>query len=132
MSSTETENSLYARLGGAPTVKEAVRLFYDRVLVDHQLMSYFDGADLDRLRGHQARLIGQILGGPATYDGVGLAAGHAGLGITDADYDRVGEHLLAVLDDLGAGAEAAATVAAALGQARASIVSARPAPDADA
>jgi hemoglobin len=114
--------SLYEALGGAGTVREAVDRFYARVLADPAVSHFFTGIDLPRLKRHQVLVITGILGGPKEYAGAGLRAGHAGLNITDADYNRVGAHLLAVLDELGAGPEAAATVSAALAEVCGDIV----------
>ena len=50
---------------------------------------------------HQVLVIGEVLGGPGGYDGIGLTAAHAGLGITPTDYARVGGHLLTACRDLG-------------------------------
>jgi hemoglobin len=123
---TTAQDSLYDRLGGAATVSVAVNRFYERVLADPQLAHYFTAVDLPRLKRHQALVIGNVLGGPAAY--AGLAAAHAPLAVTDADYDAVGAHLLGTLDELGAGAEAADAVRAALDAVRPQIVAA-PAPD---
>jgi hemoglobin len=114
--------TLFESLGGAATVQEVVRRFYDRILADPLLVPFFEGTDVGQLRRHQAQVVTGILGGPAEYDGIGLRAAHARLAIADGDYDRVGGHLLAVLGELGAGAEAEATVVAALDRARAEIV----------
>jgi hemoglobin len=121
---TADEQSLYQRLGGAPTVQVAVERFYERLLDDPRLAPYFEGVDLARIKRHQVFVIGNVLGGPARYEGVGLEAAHASLGITEDDYDQVGGHLLAVFAELGAGDEAAETVSAALAQLRPLIVTA--------
>ncbi|HEY6796275.1 MAG TPA: group 1 truncated hemoglobin [Kineosporiaceae bacterium] len=119
---TTAQVSLYDRLGGAATIGVAVQRFYDRLLADPQLADYFRDVDLPRLKRHQVLVIGNVLGGPAAYEGPGLEAAHASLGITDADYDAVGAHLLATLAELGAGEEAAAAVTAALEAVRLQIV----------
>jgi hemoglobin len=122
---TTAQGSLYDRLGGAATVAVAVERFYERLLADPQLAPYFRDVDLPRLKRHQALVIGNVLGGPAAYQGSGLAAVHASLGITDADYDAVSAHLLATLDELGAGRDAADVVRAALEAVRPQIVAVR-------
>ena len=65
-----------------------------------------------------------MTGGPVEYSGRELAEGHAGLGITPADFDRVVEHLVATLTDLGVSAEDIGAVGAALGAHRDDIVTA--------
>jgi len=79
--------SAYARLGGAPAVRSVVDVFYQRVLADDQLVSYFDGLDsgqLARVKRHQIELISHVLGGPIQYPVETLRATHAGLKIQPA------------------------------------------------
>jgi hemoglobin len=99
---TDHEPSVYDQIGGDAAVTEAVRLFYLRVLDDPELQSLFAGTDIDRLQAHQVALFSKLLGGPDRYSGRALAAAHRGLGITDAQYDLVVGHLVAVVTELGA------------------------------
>jgi hemoglobin len=115
-------SSLYDELGGEPTVTEAVDRFYRRVLDDADLAEAFVGVDVDRLKAHQVDLFTKVLGGPDTYGGRSLAVAHQGLGITDAQYDKVGEHLIAVLVDLGAGDRAVSAVGSTLTAIRPDII----------
>ena len=116
--------SLYARLGQRVGIRAAVDDFYDRVLADPQLRPYFEGADLRRLRAHQAALLVQVTGGPAEYGGRGLAASHQGLDITPEAFDRVVGHLVATLTGLGVQPADIEAVGAALGAHRDDIVTA--------
>ena len=93
--------SIYERLGGERGVGTAVDDFYQRVLADPHLVSYFDGVDMGQLRAHQTKLLVQLTGGPANYGGRDLAAAHAGLDITSRDFDRLPEHLAGTLTHLG-------------------------------
>jgi hemoglobin len=117
--------SLYERLGQQAGIRTAVDDFYVRVVADPELAPYFAGIDLGRLRRHQTALLVQVTGGPVEYSGRDLAAGHAGLGITAADFDRVVGHLVATLTDLGVAAEDIGAVGAALAAHRDDIVTAR-------
>jgi hemoglobin len=114
--------SLYARLGQEAGIGTAVDAFYARVVGDPQLAHHFADVDLDRLRRHQTALLVQVTGGPAAYPGRDLAAAHARLGITEADFDRVVEHLVATLTELGVPAEDIDAVGAALTAHRDDIV----------
>jgi hemoglobin len=116
--------SLYQRLGEEIGIRRAVDEFYTRVLADPRLRPYFDGADMNRLRGHQAKLLVQVTGGPADYSGRDLTAAHRPLDITDEDFDRVVGHLVATLTDLGVPAEDIGQVGAALTAQKGAIVSA--------
>jgi hemoglobin len=100
--STETADSrtLYDVVGGSEALKLAVDQFYERVTADPQLRHYFEGQDIPRIKRHQVLLLSQVLGGPAEYTGRQLGEAHAQLGIDDADYDRVVEHLVGTLRGL--------------------------------
>jgi hemoglobin len=116
--------SLFERLGQEAGIRTAVDDFYVRVVADPQLAPYFEGIDLPRLRRHQTALLSQVTGGPVEYSGRDLAAGHAGLGITPEDFDRVVGHLVATLTALGVSAEDIGAVGEALTAHRDDIVTA--------
>jgi hemoglobin len=114
--------SLYEELGREPAVTEAVNRLYRRVLDDPALAGMFEGIDVDRLEAHQVALFTKVLGGPDRYTGRSLGEAHQGLGIRDSQYDLVVEHLTGVLEELGAGDRAAATVTTTLAALRPEIV----------
>lgn len=113
---------LYDALGGDDGLSAVVEAFYARVTVDPELAPYFAGIDLDRLRAHQRAFLRAAIDGPGRYPGRPLAQAHAGLGITDAHFDRLVDHLATVLGDLGAGPGAVAFVRDRIGALRAQVV----------
>lgn len=92
---------VYDEIGGAPAVKAAVTVFYDRVTADPDLEKWFRDVDLTRLKAHQRAFLSAALGGPELFSGRGLDAAHAGLEITPQAFDAVVEHLASSLHDLG-------------------------------
>lgn len=112
----------YERIGGGPAVSAVVDEFYRRLTADEQVSHYFDEVSLPTLKRHQALMITTILGGPNQYDGRALDEAHAPLAITEADYQRVGSHLMSCLDDAGVPDDIQGRVGMALGQVRDSIV----------
>jgi hemoglobin len=116
--------SLYERLGQDVGIRTAVDDFYRRLLADPQLVPYFENVDMNRLRGHQAKLLVQVTGGPVEYDGRELSAAHGDLNITGPDFDRVVGHLAATLDDLGVPQDDIGQVGSALTAHRDEIVTA--------
>jgi hemoglobin len=123
--------SIYAKIGGAPSVSVAVDQFYERVTADPSLAHYFEDVDLVRLKGHQRAFIGAALGGPETYPGRDMAAAHAGLGITADDFGRVVQHLAGTLTSLGVDDETVATIGEALAPLQDQIVTADAGAEAD-
>jgi truncated hemoglobin YjbI len=102
---------------------------YDRILGpvagdpdldgDIELVRFFrkpDGRLVDRVRlqGHMTHFLMAALGGPQRYTGRGMAAAHAGRHITEAAFDRVIGHVVAVLESLDVPAEWIAEVGAAV------------------
>lgn len=119
---TEVPASHYDRIGGAPTIRQAVDRFYERVLADGELTPYFTDADLANVKRHQVLLLSQVLGGPTAYDGRALGDAHRGLGITERHYDKVVDHLVSVLTDLGADDEAIAAAGSVVAAVKPDIV----------
>jgi hemoglobin len=105
---------LYEEIGGAAVLRPAVAVFYQRVLADPVLAPWFVGVDMDRLRAHQHAFLTAALGGPNVFAGRDLAEAHRGLHVSTAAFDRLTEHLTAVLRDLGVAPDAVAEVGARL------------------
>ncbi|ADP82513.1 group I truncated hemoglobin [Pseudofrankia inefficax] len=119
--------SIYDSIGGAPAVQAAVEDFYTRVLADPGLAPFFTDTDLARLKSHQRSFIAAAIGGSEIYAGRDMAAAHAGLNITDADFDAVVGHLVETLTGLGVPAETIGQIGGALAPLRGDIVTAAPA-----
>lgn len=104
----------YERVGGGAAIRMVVDRFYELVLDDESLASYFAGTDLPRLKRHQVLLISQVLGGPANYDGRDLQEAHAGLDISRAHFGLVVSYLAQALAEAGVDREIIDRVAATL------------------
>jgi hemoglobin len=90
---SEGATSDYERVGGGPAIRAVVDRFYELVLQDDRLVSFFTDSNMTQLKRHQVLLISQVLGGPANYDGRDLRQAHAGLRISRADFDVVVAYL---------------------------------------
>jgi hemoglobin len=119
--------TIYDAIGGPTAVAAAVDDFYARVLADPSLAPFFTDIDLSRLRSHQRAFIAAAIGGPEIYAGRDMGAAHAGLGITDADFDAVVGHLVDTLASLGVPGETIAEIGGRLAPLRSSIVTREPA-----
>ena len=86
---TNDEN-LFDKYGGTPTIKLVLRAFYKEVLKRHYFKSFFKNTDMDKLILHQIEFISFAMGKPLTdYPDDYLKRGHAGLGITDKQFDEI-------------------------------------------
>jgi hemoglobin len=97
-------SSLFVAIGGYDTLRAAVKAFYRRVVSDRELEQRFRGVDMANLCQHQVRVLDALTGGPGSQRWPSLealhaeiAARHAGMGITPAEWDRVAVHLYAAL-----------------------------------
>lgn len=114
--------SIYESIGGAGSVQAAVDDFYSRLLADPQLAAFFTGVDLQHLKAHQRAFLTAALGGSQIYQGRDMAAAHAGLEISDDDFDAVVTHLVATLTGLGVPDETIGEIGGLLAPLRADIV----------
>lgn len=94
-------STLFERLGGEAAVNAAVDKFYERVLADNRINSFFEGLDMVAQANKQKAFLTMVFGGPHNYTGKDMRAGHAHLGLTDEHFNAVVENLGATLKDLG-------------------------------
>jgi hemoglobin len=103
------EKSLYDRLGGKKAITAVVDEFVGRVAADNRINSFFKAtaSDPKRLASFKSKLVDQICeatGGPCKYKGKDMKTAHAGMGITDADFNALVEDLSGALDKFKVGA----------------------------
>jgi hemoglobin len=101
---------IYVRLGGTKAFEALVEELDRRLLQDPRLRSYFDGVSLERLTHHQRSFLAMGFGGPPGYLGRTVQAAHSRLDVTDEAFDRVLDHLIAALIELGIAREVACTL----------------------
>jgi hemoglobin len=97
----QMKKSLYERLGGYNAVAAVVDDFVGRLVTDKQFERFFVGHSTDskkRIRQHIVDQFCAAAGGPCLYTGRSMKDSHAGLGISEADWDAAAKHLVASLD----------------------------------
>ena len=114
--------SIYDQIGGTAAVSAAVEELYRRVLGDTSLAPFFAGIDMVGQKHHMRAFLATALGGTHVYEGRDMATAHAGLGITDQDFDRVTGHLAGALHTLGVPADQVEVILARVAPLRADIV----------
>jgi len=72
-----------------------------RLLEDERINAQFAGTDLVNLNDRLVEQFCVELGGPCTYTGRTMAESHAGLGITEADFNALVEALMDAMDARG-------------------------------
>jgi hemoglobin len=95
------EKSLYDRVGGYNALAAVVDDFIVRLVTDKQFEKFFIGQSTDskkRIRQHILDQFCAATGGPCVYTGREMKTSHAGLAITNAEWDAAAKHLVASLD----------------------------------
>ena len=85
------EKSLYDRLGGKPAITAVVDDFTARVAADRRINRFFANTDVPAFKAKLVDQICEASGGPCKYTGKDMKTAHAGMGITDADFNALVE-----------------------------------------
>ncbi|HJQ68209.1 MAG TPA: group 1 truncated hemoglobin [Blastocatellia bacterium] len=94
-------NTLYKRLGGYDAVVAVVDDFIARLASDKQISRFLVGLSTDSKKRLRQLVIDQFClatGGPCLYTGRDMKTSHAGLGITESEWDSAAKHLVASLN----------------------------------
>jgi hemoglobin len=96
--------TLYKRLGGYDAIAAVTDDFIGRLATDPALGKFFAGhskSTLQMLRQHVVDQLCAATGGPCYYIGRDMKTAHAGLGITEAEWNTSVTHLNATFDKFG-------------------------------
>ena len=97
------ESSLYERLGGEPAVATVVSDLVEIMRTDPVSGHIFRKVNHKRLKTKITEQVCTLTGGPCAFDGDDMKTTHAGIPITETDFHRLVEHLVAILDQHGVG-----------------------------
>lgn len=98
--------SLYERLGGEAGIVAVVDTLVSLAAADTALNFTRQGTaseweatpeNIALFKTRMVQFIGHATGGPQVYEGRDMSTAHAGMEITDAEFDRLGGHLSAAL-----------------------------------
>lgn len=95
------DDSLYLALGGKPGIGRIVEGLLINIADDERIVGHFIDADIDRL---YAKLVEQICvesGGPCEYTGDSMEDSHAGMDITEGDFNALVEDLIVAMNAEG-------------------------------
>ena len=90
--------TLYTRLGGQPAIAAVVDDFVTNVAADSRINGRFANTNVPRLKVLLVEQVCQATGGPCAYTGRDMRSAHAGMGITDAEFNALVEDLVKSLD----------------------------------
>ncbi len=95
------EKPLYERLGGYGAISAVVNDFAEKLFIDPQVGSFFKGMGTDTRKSFiqkNVNLVCNVTGGPCKIISRDAKVVHTGLGIQEADFNVVVNHLVDTLD----------------------------------
>jgi hemoglobin len=119
------EESLYKRLGGYDALAAVTDEFIMRLVNDPKLTRFFTGVGNESKNRIRQLVVDQLCaatGGPCVYIGRDMKKVHAGMGITEADWQTMMTHLTGTLDKFKVPAKEKSEVVAAIGGLKGDIV----------
>lgn len=117
--------TLYKRLGGYDALAAVTDDFLGRLATDQQFGRFFVGHSADSIKRIRQLIVDQLCaatGGPCVYTGRDMKTAHAGLGITNQDWDASVKLLVATLDKFNVPAKEKDEVLGAIGGLKKDIV----------
>jgi hemoglobin len=126
--------SLYERLGGETAIRAVVDDFVARAAADPKVNITRKGTgmewqatpeNVELLKVRLVQLVASVTGGPQRYEGRGMKEAHAGMRITNAEFDAVAADLKATLDHFGVPAAEQHELLSIVASTRGDVVSAR-------
>ncbi len=90
--------SLYNRLGGKTAITAVVDQFVANVAQDQRINGRFATTDIPKLKRHLVDQVCMASGGPCTYAGRDMKTTHAGMKISNADFNALVEDLVGALN----------------------------------
>lgn len=93
--------SLYGQLGGAPMLEAISARLIDGFAISPDGSRAFDRVKLPRVKRGLEAFLCVLANGPCAYDGDDMQRIHAGLRISEREFNALVEHLRQTLDALG-------------------------------
>ena len=84
-----TGKPLYDRLGGKTAISAVVDQFVANVAGDSRINGRFATTDISKLKGHLVDQVCAATGGPGTYKGRDMKTTHAGMKISNVDFEAL-------------------------------------------
>jgi len=90
--------SLYQQLGEQQGIETIVEEMLYRVGGDERIAHHFDGVDIMRVHKLISEQVCYLSGGPCDYSGEDMKTSHRNMGVDNADFNALVEHLIAAME----------------------------------
>ncbi len=130
-SAIAAEKTLYERLGGEPAIKAVIEEFVARAAADTKVNFTRTGEprtwkatpeNLAHLKQGLVAFVSEATGGPKNYKGAPMKGAHAGMSISNAEFDALAADLSGALDKFKVPAKEKQELLTIVGTTRADIV----------
>lgn len=98
---TPTSSTLYDQLGGDAGVTQIVDNFIAEISFNRTIVKHFEKTDPDRFRAKLIEQICELSDGPCRYTGESMAKSHAKMNITEGEFNRTVDLLIAAMNRAG-------------------------------
>ncbi len=95
------EASLYEALGGEAAIATIVENFILEIARDERVIDHFEVSNVQRFRVMMNQHLCMVADGPCVYEGDSMIDTHAGMGVTEADFNAIVEDMMAAMDQAG-------------------------------
>ena len=116
------EKSLYDRLGGKDAITAVVEEFVGRTTTDPRIKFRFFNVDATNLKKNLVDFVCVATGGPCQYTGRDMTTAHAGMDLSDDEFNALVEDLVGALDKFKVPAKEKGEILGALGPLKPQIV----------
>jgi len=90
--------SLYQQLGEQQGIETIVEEMLYRVGGDERIAHHFAGVDIMRVHKLISEQVCDLSGGPCDYSGEDMKTSHRNMGVDNADFNALVEHLIAAME----------------------------------
>ncbi|AZZ93972.1 group 1 truncated hemoglobin [Hahella sp. KA22] len=99
--SVSQDASLYRALGGEQGIARLVDRFVEEISYSKDIAPFFADTDPDRFKEKLSEQLCNISGGPCAYTGDSMRDSHAGLSISEADFNKTVDLLINAMNKEG-------------------------------
>ena len=99
--SAQKDENLYSSLGGKEAIAVIVENFIMEIASDERIIDHFEDSNVQRFRVMMNEHLCVVADGPCQYTGDSMIDTHAGMGVTEGDFNAIVENMMAAMDKAG-------------------------------